>query len=68
MLKAGPDRTYTVEYREAAMLQVFDSGRSVPQVARSLERSGKTLANWVARAKRGQPLLEWPPTLPVHDL
>jgi hypothetical protein len=46
-MKVGPDRKYTVEFREAAARQVLDGGRSVPQVARSLEMSDKTLANWV---------------------
>jgi transposase len=67
-MKAGPDRKYTAEFREAAVRQVLDGGRSVPQVARSLEMSAKTLANWVARARRGQPLLKRPPTRPVDDL
>ena len=67
-MKAGPDRKYTAEFREAAVRQVLDGGRSVPQVARSLEMSDKTLANWVARAKKGQPLLKRPPVHPVDDL
>jgi len=56
-MKAGPDRKRTAEFREAAVQQVLEGGRSVTQVARSLEMSAKTLANWVARARRGQPLL-----------
>jgi transposase len=67
-MKAGPDRKYTVEFREAAVRQVLDGKRSVPQVARSLEMSDKTLANWVARAKKGQPLLKRTPAQPVDDL
>lgn len=39
------------------MRQVRDSGRSVPQLVRSLEMSHQTLANWVARVKKGQLLL-----------
>ena len=53
-MEAGPDRKYTAEFREAAVRQVLDGGRSVPQVARSLEMSDKTLANWVRRARRGE--------------
>jgi transposase len=68
MMKAGPDRKCTAEFREAAVRQVLDGGRSVPQVARSLEMSAKTLANWVSRARRGQPLLKRPPARPVDDL
>jgi transposase len=67
-MKAGPDRKYTEEFRRQAVRQVLDGGRSVPQVARSLEMSAKTLANWVARAKRGQPLLKRPPTQPVDEV
>lgn len=67
-MKAGPDRKYTVEFREAAVRQVLDGGRSVPQVARSLEMSDKTLANWVRLARKGQPLLKRPPAQPVGDL
>lgn len=67
-MKTGPDRKYTVEFREAAVRQVIDGGRSVPQVARSLEMSDKTLANWVMKARKGQPLLKRPPAQPVDDL
>jgi transposase len=67
-MKAGPDRKYTEEFRQAAVRQVLDGGRSVPQVARSLEMSDKTLANWVGKARRGQPLLKRPPAQPVDDL
>lgn len=67
-MKAGPDRKYTEEFRRQAVRQVLDGGRNVPQVARSLEMSAKTLANWVARAKRGQPRLKRPPAQPVDDL
>ncbi|MCQ3951554.1 MAG: hypothetical protein DPW14_17270 [Planctomycetes bacterium] len=68
LMKAGPDRKYTVEFREAAVRQVLDGGRSVPQVARSLEMSPKTLANWVMKARKGQPLLKRQPAQPVDDL
>jgi len=67
-MKTGPDRKYTVEFREAAVRQVIDGGRSVPQVARSLEMSDKTLANWVMKARKGQPLLKRAPAQPVDDL
>jgi transposase len=33
--------------------QVLDGGRGVPQVARTLEMSPKTLANWVMKARKG---------------
>jgi transposase len=67
-MKAGPDRKYTAEFREAAVRQVLDGGRSVPQVARSLEMSDKTLENWVGKARRGQPLLKRSPAQPVDEV
>jgi transposase len=66
-MKAGPDRKYTVEFREAAVRQVLDGGRSKPQVARSLEMSDKTLANWVMKARKGQPLLQRASAQAVDD-
>lgn len=53
-MKSGPDRRYTPEFRDAAVKQVIDGGRPVAAVARSLEMSNKSLANWVYRARRGQ--------------
>jgi transposase len=47
-------RAYTEQYREAAVRQVLDAGRAVSEVARSLEMSEKTLANWVRRSRRGE--------------
>jgi transposase len=49
------NRSYTPEFRVAAVKRVTDGGRSIPAVARSLEMSAKTLANWVLRARNGQP-------------
>ena len=43
------NRSYTPEFRAAAVQQVTHGRRSVPTVARSLEMSAKTLANWVLR-------------------
>jgi len=48
------NRSYTPEFRAAAVQQVVDGGRSIPAVARSLEMSVKTLANWVLRARKGE--------------
>ena len=57
MKKSGPDRKYTQEFRLAAVKQVIDGGRSIPQVARSLEMSPGTLGNWVARTRKGEVLM-----------
>ena len=67
-MKAGPDRRYTAEFRESAVKQVIDGGRSIADVARSLEMSGKSLANWVYRARKGQQLVKRAPALPASEL
>ena len=68
MKKSGPDRKYTQEFRLAAVKQVIDGGRSTPQVARSLELAPGTLANWVARTRKGEVLMKRPPGQPVSEL
>ena len=67
-MKAGIDRKYTIEFRDAAVKQVIDGGRTMTTVARSLEMSSKTLANWVYRARKGQALVKRKPTLPASEL
>ena len=67
-MKSGPDRRYTPEFRDAAVKQVIEGGRSVAAVARSLEMSGKSLANWVYRARKGQELVKRAPAQPVSEL
>ena len=64
-MKTGTDRKYTPEFRQAAVKQVLEGGRSMPTVARSLEMSVKTLANWVFRARKGQRLAKAPTGLAV---
>lgn len=48
-----PKRKYTAEYQSEAVRLVLQEKLSVPQAARRLEMSDKTLANWVRRARRG---------------
>ena len=67
-MKTGSDRKYTPEFRAAAVKQVMDGARSVPAVARSLEMSPKTLANWVVRARKGQVLVKREQVRPVTEL
>ena len=67
-MKAGPDRRYTAEFRDSAVKQVIEGGRSIAVVARSLEMSGKSLANWVYRARKGQALVKGAPALPTSEL
>ena len=56
-------RSYTAEYREAAVRQVIDAGRALTEVARSLEISHKTLANWVRLARAQKPLVKREPAV-----
>lgn len=62
------NRSYTPEFRAAAVQQVTDGRRSVPAVARSLEMSAKTLANWVLRARKGAPPVRGWAGPPVSEL
>ena len=63
-MKTGSDRKYTAEFRDSAVKQVVEGGRSMPAVARSLEMSSKTLANWVYRARKGDALVKRAPAQP----
>jgi transposase len=68
MKKSVPDRKYTEDFRLNAVKQVIDGGRSIMQVARSLEMSGGTLGNWVTKARKGEALAKHSPAKPVSDL
>jgi transposase len=68
MKKSGPDRKYTDEYRDTAVKQVIEGGRSLRQVARSLEMSPGTLANWVAKERKGEPQSKRPVGKPMNEL
>jgi len=63
MKRSRVKRSYTAEYREAAVRQVMQAGRTLSEVARSLEISHKTLANWVRRARAHQPLVKREPAV-----
>lgn len=54
-------RSYTSEYREAAVRQVIAAKRGLAEVARSLEISHKTLANWVRRGRAKESLVKREP-------
>ena len=66
-MKAGTDRKYTAEFRDSAVKQVIEGGRGMAAVARSLEMSSKTLANWVYRARKGQLLVKRALAQPVSE-
>ncbi len=67
-MKTGSDRQYTAEFRESAVKQVIEGGRKMRAVARSLEMSVKTLANWVYRARKGEALMRRSPPQSTSDL
>jgi transposase len=65
-MKAEPDRKYTVEFRDAAVRQVLEGGRSVLQVTGDVRQDagqlGDVISGWPLRAfKRA-------PAQPVDDL
>ena len=55
-MKVAKDRKYTDAFRTSAVSQVLEGGRRQAAVARSLEISVKTLANWVGKARSGKGL------------
>ena len=63
MKRSRVKRSYTAEYREAAVRQVMQAGRALAEVARSLEISHKTLANWVRRARAHEALVKREPVV-----
>ena len=67
-MKTGSDRKYTAEFRDAAVRQVLDGGRGQADVARALEMSSKTLANWMTLARKGRALIKRQPARPLSEL
>lgn len=67
-MKAGPDRKYTEAFRRSAVEQVEQGQRSLVSVARSLEMSHKTLANWVYRSRKGEALAKRVSLAPVTEV
>ena len=55
MMAVRPKRAYTLQFRDAAVKQVLEGGRSIASVARSLEMSTKSLANRVTKPARARP-------------
>lgn len=49
-------RDYTQQFKDEAVRLVLQEGLSMPEAARKIEISDKTLANWVRRARSGKPL------------
>ena len=49
-----PRQTYTKEFREQAVRLVLEQELTIPEAARRLVMSDKTLANWMFRARHGR--------------
>lgn len=49
-------RSFTQQFKDEAVRLVLQERLSVPEAARRIEISDKTLANWVRLARRGKPL------------
>ncbi|MVF25022.1 hypothetical protein EVC37_26035 [Methylocaldum sp. BRCS4] len=49
-----PRQSFTAEFREQAVKLVSDEKLTLPEAARRLGMSAKTLANWVHRARAGR--------------
>ena len=63
-----PRQKYTKEFREQAVQLVQEQELTIPEAARRLAMSDKTLANWVVRARRGQLAKLGESRRPVTDL
>ena len=63
-----PRQKFTKEFREQAIRLVLEQELTIPEEARRLTMSDKTLANWVFRARHGR--LAWlgETRRPVTDL
>ena len=59
---------YTKEFREQAVRLVLEQQVTIPEAARRLSMSGKTLKNWVGRARRGQLATPGETRRPVTEL
>ena len=49
-----PRQQYTKEFREQAVRLVLEQQVTIPEAARRLTMSGRTLERWVGRARQGQ--------------
>lgn len=49
-----PRQQYTKEFREQAVRLVLEQQVTIPEAARRLSMSGRTLERWVCRARQGQ--------------
>ena len=63
-----PRQQYTKEFREQAVQLVLEQQVTIPEAARRLAMSGKTLKNWVGRARQGQLTMLGESRRPVTEL
>ncbi|HYE37974.1 transposase [Methylocaldum sp.] len=63
-----PRQSFTAEFREQAVRLITEDKLSVPEAARRLGLSAKTLANWVYKARAGQLSEVGESRQPVSDL
>lgn len=63
-----PRQEYTKEFQEQAVQLVQEHKLTVPEAARRLAMSDKTLANWVFRVRRGELVTLGEPRRPVTEL
>jgi transposase len=63
-----PRQQYTKEFREQAVQLVLEQKLTIPEAARRLTMSGKTLERWVCRARQGQLATLGESRRPVTDL
>ena len=49
-----PRQAYTKEFREQAVKLVIEQDLTIPEAARRLSMSDKTLTNWVFKARHGK--------------
>jgi transposase len=63
-----PRQQYTKEFREQAVRLVLEQQVTIPEAARRLTMSGRTLERWVCRARQGQFTTLGESRRPVTDL
>lgn len=63
-----PRQKYTKEFREQAVRLVLEQALTIPEAARRLSMSDKTLSNWIFKARHGQLASVDGTRTPVTDL
>lgn len=53
-METSPSQKYTKDYREQAVKLVIEHHQTIPQAARQLAMSAKTLMNWVHQVRHGK--------------